>query len=351
MKRLLSLVLTLAVMLSMTSGIAESGASAAEEPVRKIIIDTDTGADDSSAIILAARTPGIQILGVTVLAGNVDLVQGTRNVLAALELAGCDAPVYKGSNETYSGKEIIIESVFGKDGMGEKDLIHPTGKAQDKDAIDFILETVRENPGEVEIVMLGPATNIARAIDRDPETMKQVKKIWSMGTAGLGTGNATPVAEFNVYADAPAYRRLLDAGLPITIIGLDVCGGDALWTPEDEKKLAESGETGSFIVDSFSKLRELYAKNGSNGYMNCDSLAMACVVKPDFINDTILCYGYCETADVVGYAQVIFFKHGFTYDIATNDFNYNVTLVTEVDSDEYFDLYYSTVVQGAGQDR
>ena len=344
MKRKIFAILLAAVM-TITVIPCLAAAEEATATVRKVIIDTDTGADDASALILAAKTPGIEILGVTVLTGNVDLEQGTKNALAALELAGSDAPVYKGSAETYSGKQIVADSVFGKDGMGDQDLIHPQGQAQEKDAIDFILDTIRENPGEVELILLGPATNIARAIDRDPEAMKQVKKIWSMGTAGLGVGNASPVAEFNVYADALAYRRLLDAGLPITIVGLDVCGGNAQWSPEDENRLNESGDIGRFITASFTKLRGLYAMNGSERYMNCDGLTMMCVVNPDFVKGTHSCHGYCETADVVGYAQVIFFREGFIYDATNNDFNYNVTLVSEVDSDEFFNLYLDMVTR------
>ena len=344
MKRKIYAIMLAAVM-AITAVPCFAAAEEADTTVRKFIIDTDTGADDASALILAAKTPGIEILGVTVLAGNVDLEQGTKNAMAALELAGCDAPVYKGSAETYSGRQIVADSVFGKDGMGDQDLIHPQGQAQEKDAIDFILDTVRENPEEVELILLGPATNLARAIDRDPETMKQVKKIWSMGTTGLGVGNASPVAEFNVYADAPAYRRLLDAGIPITIIGLDVCDGNAQWSPDDEKRLTESGEIGAFITSSFTKLRELYAINGSDGYMNCDGLAMMCIMNPDFVKDTLSCHGYCETADVIGYAQVIFFREGFIYDASNNDFDYNVTLVSEVDSDQFFNLYLDTVTR------
>lgn len=213
----------------------------------KVIIDTDTGADDASALILAAKSENIDILGVTVLAGNVDLEQGTKNALAALELAGCDAPVYKGSAENYSGEKINAYSVFGQDGMGEKDLIHPNRKAEDKDAIDFILETVAADPGEVEIIAIGPATNIAKAIERDPDTMKQVKRIWSMGTAGFGQGNATPVAEFNAYHDPYAYKAMLDAGIPITVVGLDLCGGAASWTNEQFDRLVDSGEIGRIV--------------------------------------------------------------------------------------------------------
>ena len=207
------------------SALATDASFSEEKKTRKVIIDTDTGADDASAIILAAKAGNLEILGVTTLVGNVGLDQSAKNALAALEIAGCSIPVYKGSSENYTGDHIKAYSVFGSDGMGDAGLINTTSQAEEQDAVDFILKTVKEYPNEVEIILLGPATNISKAIDREPETMKMVKMVWSMGTAGLGPGNATPVAEFNTYADPAAYKILLDSGIDITIIGLDVCGG------------------------------------------------------------------------------------------------------------------------------
>ena len=326
--------------IALSGSVALGETQAAPSSGRKVIIDTDTGADDASALILAAKSPEIEIMGVTVLVGNVDLEQGTRNALAALETAGCDAPVFKGASQRYQGEEIHAFSVFGSDGMGDQDLIHPQGTAREEDAVDFILNTVRENPGEIEIIALGPATNIALAMDKDPETMKQVKMIWSMGTAGLGPGNASPVAEFNVYADAPAYRRMLDFGAPVTVIGLDMCDGEAQWTDGQFEALSASGAIGRFVTDSFSGLRAFYAQNGSVGLvMNCDSLAMLCAIEPGFVNRTIQCHGSCLTEPGEAYAQVIFYKEGFIYDVAANDFDYNVSLVSDVDKDDYFNTY------------
>ena len=316
-----------------------------EEEKRLVIIDTDTGADDASALILAACTENVDILGVTVQVGNVDLEQGTANALAALELAGCDAPVYKGSAETYTGDSKVAFSVFGEDGMGDADLIHPERKAEEEDAVDFILDTVKENPGEVEIIALGPATNIARAIDRDPKTMKKVKMIWSMGSAGLGPGNASPVAEFNVYADAPAYKVMLDSGLPVTVVGLDMCGGEAMWTDEQFADLEKTGEIGEFVTASFGKIREFYAQNGSEGtVMNCDPVAVMCALYPDFMNESVQCHASCITKNGETYGQVLFYQEGFTYDAAENeDYDYNVTLATDVDQADYYNLYKEVI--------
>ncbi len=346
--------LALALAGALVSGLAMS-VNASQEPdaaakaggtsERKIIIDTDTGADDASALILAASSPEVEIMGVTVLAGNVDLEQGTKNALATLELAGCDVPVYKGSVNRYDGTAISPYSVFGTDGMGDMNLIHPKGTAEEGDAIDFILDTVRSNPGEIEIVMLGPATNIARAIDEDPETMKQVKRIWSMGTPGInGPGNASPVSEFNVYLDAPAYRRVLDFGVPVTVIGLDVCDRESRWSDDNFEKLAAFGKVGKFVTDSFHKIREFYERNGSAGFvMNCDGTAMMCVVCPDFVTDSRQCHGSCITDPGETYGQVIFYQKGFQYDLTSGDFDYNVTLVSDVNRISCFMEYLTRV--------
>ncbi len=318
----------------------------AVDAVRKVIIDTDTGADDASALILAALTPYIDILGVTVQAGNVSLDQGAKNALMALEIAGSDAPVYRGSDKSYDNREISVFSVFGSDGMGDKDLIHPTREAEKQDAIDFMLETVDKYPGEVEIIALGPATNIARAINRDLETMKKVKRIWSMGTSGLGPGNASPVAEFNVYNDPEAYKVMLDSGIDISIVGLDMCGGAALWTDSEFNELCQTSSIGEFVAASFDKIREFYESNGQAGtVMNCDACAMMCVVNSDYLNSTINCHASCITEPGETYGQVIFYREGFTYDMIDNDgFDYNVSLVSEVDQTEYFKFYIKAIM-------
>ncbi len=212
-----------------------------------------------------------------VLEGNVDLEQATKNALASLEIAGCDAPVYKGANTTYTGEQIEAFSVYGVDGMGDKDIVHPVGKAMEQNAVDFIIETVKQYPDEVEIIALGP-------------------------------GNSSPVSEFNVMHDAPAYKRMLEAGIPITIVGLDVCGGDALWTDAQFDKLSKANEIGAFVTNAFSKLREYNAANGSDGKtVNCDSSAMMCVVTQDYVKSESLCHASCVTDPGEAYAMVIFY--------------------------------------------
>ncbi len=307
-------------------------------PIHKIIVDSDTAGDDAAALILAAKSPTIEILGVTVAAGNVTLEQAALNSMAALELAGCDAPVYLGATAPLSGEEKECFSVYGKDGMGEADIIHPKGKPRaDKNAVDFMLDTIRANPGEVEIVALGPVTNLALAIQKDRETMLKVKRIWSMGTAGFGPGNATPVAEFNVYKDAPAYKIMLELGVPVTILGLDM-DDEPTW--HDEAKLAEmmeGSEAQRFISIATRKLLEFKKGNGIPAVDLPDAVAMACIAWPDFVEETTQCYGSCITQPGETYGMVIFYREGFTYDSMPKIGKCNISVVSKAKKSEFVD--------------
>ena len=303
--------------------------------VRRIIIDTDTGGDDAAALILAAKSDAVEIIGVTVAAGNVSLDQAAKNCLAALELAGCNAPVYLGAKTPLSGEEKECFSVYGKDGMGDADIIHPKGKPAEKDAVDFILETVRANPGEIEIVALGPVTNLALAVRRDRETMKQVKRIWSMGTAGFGPGNATPVAEFNVYKDAPAYSVVLGLGVPMTILGLDM-DDEPTWTSAGQlEEMKRGSKEQRFIAFAVGKLLEFKRSNGFDAVDLPDAVAMACVLWDDFVEETTLCYGSCITAPGETYGMVIFYKSGFHYDSMPKIGECTVSVVTKAKKNEF----------------
>ena len=299
------------------------------ETKHKLIIDTDTGGDDAAALILAVNSPAVELLGVTVAAGNVSLKQATLNALAALEAAGSDVKVYPGAVRPFSGEERETFSVYGEDGMGDAGIVHPRGRAQEEHAVDFMLRTVKENPGEVEIFALGPATNLALAIEKDRETMKKVKRIWSMGTAGFGPGNATPIAEFNVYKDAEAYAVMLGLGVPVTVIGLDMDDAPT-WVSEEEwgKMLAGEGLQ-PFIAKATGKLLAFKKGNGINAVDLPDAVAMACLVWDDFVLETAQCYGSCITDTGETHGLVIFYKEGFTYDSMPKIGKANVSVVTK----------------------
>lgn len=136
-------------------------------------------------LMIAALSEEIDLLGVTIVAGNVGLKQATDNALMTLEVCGSDAPVYLGAKRPLFHERHETISVHGKDGMGDCDIIHPKRSPEEKRAVEFILEQVERYPNEVELVVLGPATNIALAILTDREIMSKVKHIWSMGTRAL----------------------------------------------------------------------------------------------------------------------------------------------------------------------
>lgn len=285
---------------------------------------------------MAAKAENVDILGVTVCAGNVSINQAVDNALMTLELSGCDAPVYKGATATYTGKKRETFSVFGKDGMGDAGLIHPKRKAEKQSAVDFILETVKANPGEVEIIELGPATNLALAFDRDPETMKQVKKYWSMGTTGFGSGNATPVAEFNVYHDAEAYKVLTESGVEITAIGLDMMTNNTLFTKTDLDALEKKGGLSEFVSKSFRALYEFNKDESGNSFADCpDGVAVACALWDGYLKKTESCHASVITNNDEAYGEVILYKKSFTYDTQVTFDNYNFYIATETESDTF----------------
>jgi len=272
--------------------------------MRKFIIDTDTAADDAVALLLATAEPDIDILGVTTVCGNVPLELATKNALQVLETAGRNVPVYVGAKAPLKRELYTAEYVHGKDGMGDKNLINPKTSPQKENAVDFILDTV-ENEKELEIIALGPVTNLAKAISKKPDIMKKVKRIWSMGTSGTGKGNVTEYAEFNVYVDAESYDILLKSGIPITIIGLDMCLGDSSLNEEDLKKLSELSYKGSFVEKCTSKILEHNIKVfGSYNADIPDAVAVSACLWNETVKDKTNVFCECITEDDEHYGQV-----------------------------------------------
>lgn len=304
---------------------------------RKIIIDTDTGADDAAAIVMAALQPQTDILGITVVAGNVTLQQGAENALMTLEMAGVtDVPVYCGSKSTVTGKEYAIFSVFGEDGMGDAGLIHPTKLPESENAVDFILSTVAAFPQEVELVALGPVTNIALAIRQDPETMAKAKHIWVMGTAGFGPGNATPFSEFNTYMDPEAMKILTDSGLPITVIGLDTNTENTYITKTEQQALLLGNDLERFIGNSMNGLMEYNRITQGQEVANLpDPVAMACVLWKDYVTEVLPCHAEVTVTPGETYGQVLFHKKGEEADDSSSPPKYNINVVTQTKNKQF----------------
>lgn len=267
--------------------------------MRKIIIDTDCGSDDAVALIMALKSKDVHVEAITTVCGNVPLDLATDNTLMTIEVSNDQRPpLYVGASKPLMRDLVTAVNVHGKDGMGDLDLIHPLLTSEKEHAVDAILRLVESNPNEIEIVTIGPATNIALAIMKDSLTMKKVKHIYSMGTAGFGRGNTTPVAEFNVYVDAEAYDIMLRADIPMTIIGFDVCLGAAA--------LNSCKKDAIFAVQCNRSLLEYNLKRSGEHIVDLpDAVAMGVVLWPEIVLDSVECF--CKTCiiDPYTYGQVI----------------------------------------------
>lgn len=220
--------------------------------MRKLIIDTDPGTDDAIAILAASKQKDFDILGITTVAGNKGLETTTRNALGLVKMCNIDCKVYKGASVSMQPQEFRSEddSCHGTNGMGGVDLEYDLKDLGEEHAVDFILNTVKSNPYEVELLVIGPVTNIALAIKKDLETMKKVKAIYSMG-GGVYSGNMNPVAEFNYWFDGKATKMMFELGefVELHMVGLNVTH-PSYFTPNDLWFLKLEGkELGKFVFD------------------------------------------------------------------------------------------------------
>ncbi len=189
---------------------------------QKIILDTDPGIDDALALFLALASPEIQLEAVTTVSGNVSVEHTTRNALALLELAGrTDVPVARGSERPLLTSLARADDVHGGNGLGGVLLPEPQLKLLAKHAVDVISEKVLAAPGEITLVAVGPLTNLALAVRREPGLVSAVREVVIMGGALRVPGNITPTSEFNIFADPQAAHIVLHAGWPIRLVTLD----------------------------------------------------------------------------------------------------------------------------------
>ena len=190
---------------------------------RPLIIDCDPGQDDAIALLMAIASPEeLKLLGVTAVAGNVPLGKTEANARRVRDLAGRpELPVYAGCPRPMVRAPVTAEAVHGPSGIDGADLPEPSRPAEAMHAVDFLVQTLAEASRPVTLATLGPLTNVALAIIKDPSILDNVAEIVAMGGA-IGLGNVTPAAEFNIYADPHAAHVVFEAGVPLTMVGLDV---------------------------------------------------------------------------------------------------------------------------------
>jgi purine nucleosidase len=276
--------------------------------MQKFIIDTDTASDDAVALIMALREPSIRVEAITVVAGNLPIELAVKNALISVEMAHTyHPPVYRGMAKPLLRELYSSEFVHGADGMGNMALPDPKISAEKEHAVDAILRMIVESPEPLELITLGPLTNIAMACLKAPDTMRKLKGITIMGGAGLGSGNITPVAEFNIYVDAEAASIVFNSGVPIFLVGWDVSMGTTFINGEDIDILLNSGsKIAEFCVRCNRSLQEFNLQRmNKSGFDLPDPATVAARLYPDMVQETFDAYAYVEYKSESAYGQVV----------------------------------------------
>src|SRR5579864_1074489 len=250
---------------------------------KKIIIDTDPGTDDALALMLALNSPELDVRAITVVPGNVTAAMGLENALRMVSLANrCEIPVAAGAQLPLFQKLITAEFWHGKNGLANVELPESKCKVDPRFGPDLIIQLVHASPHEITLVPVGPLTNIALAVERDPSIVPLVKEVILMG-GSISGGNVTAAAEFNIYNDPEAAQTVFQAGWPLTMVGLEV-GDKALFTHKYLDQLSEThGTINDFIVSVLKFMVGLAGTFGSPGSPMYDPSAVAVAIRSTLV--------------------------------------------------------------------
>jgi purine nucleosidase len=248
---------------------------------RTFLIDTDTASDDAVALIMALRAPDVRVAAITVVAGNVDVHQATRNALYTAELCGADVPVYPGAEKPLVRPYQNATWFHGRDGLGDHNYPAARRPPEKTHAVDAIIQTIQENPGLV-LVTLGPLTNVAMALSKMPSIVEKVSRCVIMGGNPCCEGNVTPAAEYNIWVDPEAARMVMRSGLPIELIGWHLCRRDAVLSDSDIKHvLGFNTKLGHFAIECNSYARTAHkTQTGEDGISLPDPVTMCLALDP-----------------------------------------------------------------------
>lgn len=208
---------------------------------KRVIIDCDTGVDDAMALLMALRSPALDVVGITTVAGNATLDKVVRNTLLVVEQAEREVPVYPGAVRPLMGAWTTAENAHGSDGLGDVGFPDPTGYAEDTHAVDYLVEAFLEAEEPTHLITLAPLTNVALALAKAPELEQKIASLVMMA-GGINGGNVTPAAEFNVWVDPEAADIVFRSAIPKTMVGLEPIRLDGGITSEDVDQL-EATET------------------------------------------------------------------------------------------------------------
>jgi len=249
----------------------------------KILFDTDPGIDDAMALLMLARDPRAELLGITTVFGNAPVERTTANALALCERFGIEVPVARGAAQgLFRVPTEFPEIVHGSDAMGNVGLPVARRRTEERAfAPEFISALARRHPGELTLVAVGPLTNLALALQQDPQLVEHVRSVVVMGGAfgeNGHRGNVSPVAEANIAGDPHAADRVFTARWPVTIVGLDVTHEVLLSTDYLDALGRDGGAEGAFIRDITRHYEVFYRPRTGGGIVSHDASAVACAL-------------------------------------------------------------------------
>ena len=264
---------------------------------RKLLIDTDTASDDAVALIMALRSPAVEVVAITTVAGNVAVDQATRNALFTVELCGADVPVFQGAAGPLARPLHTATWFHGEDGLGDHGYAPRVRTADPMHAVDAIVAAVNQYPN-IEIITLGPLTNLALALTREPRIIESIGRTVIMGGAPCCEGNVTPAAEFNIWVDPEAARIVFRSGLKTEMIGWQLSRGEAVVGASDiESILALENPLAHFAIACNSTGAAAYLEQtGERGISLPDPIAMAVLLEPALALQSSSHYVDIETA-------------------------------------------------------
>lgn len=255
---------------------------------QKMWIDTDTASDDAVALILALKSKSTEVLGISIVAGNVPIDLGVQAALYTLEMCGAKTPVHVGAHKPLVRNFSSAQNVHGSDGMGDIGLKLSGRKPTSTHAISEMIATFRARPNEIDLVTLGPLTNIALVLSIEPQFAKWVRRCVIMGGTGALPGNVTVASEFNIWADPEAARIVFDSGLPLEMVGWDVSVADAVISDELAVELSNLGKLGNFAMTIQRQVREFCrTETKLDGFDLPDPIAMAVALDSSIVESEI----------------------------------------------------------------
>jgi purine nucleosidase len=321
------------------------GSTNSNDSDRRLIIDTDTAGDDTIAILLAVLSDRAEVDGLTIVAGNVEFEYEVENAKYTLALADAedDVPVYEGARSPLLKDHETAEEVHGEGGLGGERFPDTDISSTDEHAVDYIVRTARENPGEITLVCIGPLTNIAMALQREPDLGDLLDSVWVMGGARNCLGNVTPAAEFNFWVDPDAARIVL-RDLEVTLVDWGACLEHGTLLGEEFEPL-EAARDESPYADFFLDITTSARANkretkGIDGTTQSDSLTVAGLLEPDLITEANT------------YPVAVDEREGLTRGYSMVDEDYvtdlpaNTRIIESMDEDRYRQLLFDMLIHG-----